>query len=60
MLNSMLAIENNRENYLILNQICDILAKLHDHGKQITLCKVPAHRGIKGNEEARQSRKTSN
>ena len=24
---------------------------LHNHGKQITLCKVPAHIVIKGNEE---------
>ena len=48
----MLAIENNRENHLILNQIYDILAELQNQGKQITLCKVPAHIGVKGNEEA--------
>ena len=46
---SMLAIENNRENHPILNQIYDILVKLHNQGKQIMLCKVPAHIGIKGN-----------
>ena len=30
----------------------DIPTKLHNQAKQITLCKVPAHTGIKGNEEA--------
>ena len=45
-LSSMLAIENNRENYPILNQIYDIQGELHNQGKQITLCKVPAHMGI--------------
>ena len=44
----MLAIENNREN---LNQIYDIQTELHNQGKQLILCKVPAHIGIKGNEE---------
>ena len=41
---------NNRENHPILNQIYDILTKLHNQGKEITLCKVPAHIGIKENE----------
>ena len=50
-LSSMLAIENNRESHPILNQIYDILVELHNQGKQITLCKVPAHIGIKENEE---------
>ena len=50
-LSSMLTIENNRENHPILNHIYDILAELHSQGKQITLYKVPAHIGIKGNEE---------
>ena len=48
----MLAIENNRENHPILNQIYDILTELHNLGKQLRLCKVPAHIGIKGNEVA--------
>ena len=48
----MLAIENNRENHPIWNQIYDILAELHNQGKQIALCKVPAHIRIKVNEEA--------
>ena len=48
---SMLAIENNRENHLILNQIYQILTELHNQGKLINLCKIPAHIGIKGNEE---------
>ena len=48
----MLAIENNRGNHPILNQIYDILVELHNQGKQITLCKVHAHTRIKGNEEA--------
>ena len=48
----MLAIDNNRENYSILNQILNILTELQNQGKQLTLCKVPAHIGIKGNEEA--------
>ena len=47
----MLTIENNRENHPILNQIYDILTELQNLGKQLTLCKVPAHIGIKGNEE---------
>ena len=51
-LSSMLVIENNREKHPILNQIYDILSGLHNQGKQLTLCKVPAHIGIKGNEEA--------
>ena len=46
--NSMLAIENKRGT---------ILAELHNQGKQITLCKVPAHIVIKGNEEADQAAK---
>ena len=53
----MLAIENNRENHPILNQIYDILTELHNQGKQLTLCKVPAHIGIKGNEEADKAAK---
>ena len=48
----MLAFKNYRENHLILNQIYDILAELHNQRKQTTLCKVPAHMGIKGNGEA--------
>ena len=47
----MLAIENNKENHPILNQIYDILAELQNQGKQITICKVPAHIEVKGNEE---------
>ena len=34
----------------ILNEIYVILAEFHNLGKQITLCKVPAHIVIKGNE----------
>ena len=45
----MLAIENNRENNPILNQINDILAELHNQEKLITQCKVPAHIEIKEN-----------
>ena len=51
-LSSMFASENNRENHPILSQIYDILAKFHNQRKQITLCKVSTHIGIKGNEEA--------
>ena len=47
----MLAIEKNIKNYPILNQIYDILTELHNQGKQITLCKIPAHIGIERNEE---------
>ena len=53
----MLAIENNRENQPIINYIYDIPAELHNQVKQITLCKVPAHIVIKGNEEADQAAK---
>ena len=40
---SMLTTQNIRENHSILNQIYDILAELYNQGKQVTLCKVPAH-----------------
>ena len=56
-LSSMFAIEKNRENTLILNQIYDILAEFHNQEKLITLCKVPAHIDIRGNEEADKSAK---
>ena len=36
-LSSMLVIENNEGNNPILNQICDILAELHNQGIKITL-----------------------
>ena len=39
LLSPMLAIENNRENHPILNQIYDIQTELHNQGKQLTLCK---------------------
>ena len=52
LLSSMLVIKYNRENNPILNQIYNILAELHNHGKQITLCKVPAHMVIKRNQDA--------
>ena len=29
------------------NQIYDIPTEFHNQGKQLTLCKVPAHMGIK-------------
>ena len=51
-LSSILAIENNKENHPILNQIYNIQTELHSLGKQLTLCKVPAHIGVKVNEEA--------
>ena len=51
----MLAIENNRKNHPILNQIYDILAELHNQEKQISLCKVSAHIRVKGNKEAKQA-----
>ena len=49
----------NWENLPILNQIYDILAELNNQGKQLILCKVPAHIpvGVKGNEEADKSAK---
>ena len=57
----MLAIENNKENLPILNQIYDILTELQNQGKQLRLCKVPAHIpahiGIKGNKEADKAAK---
>ena len=57
LLSSKLAIKNNGKNYPILYQIYDILAKLHNQGKQITLCKTLAHIEIKGNEEADRAAK---
>ena len=45
------------ENHPILNQLYNILAELHNQGKQITLFKVPAHIGIKGNEETDKAAK---
>ena len=53
----MLAIENNRENHPILNQIYDILTKLQNQRKKLTLCKIHAHIGVKGNEEAQKAAK---
>ena len=52
-----LCIENIRENHPILNQIYDILTELYDLEKQITLCKVPGHMRIKGNEVADKAAK---
>ena len=49
-LSSMLALENNRNNLPLFNQIYDILAELQNQGKQITLCQILAHIGIKGNK----------
>ena len=43
-LSSKLAIENKRENH-------------HNQGKQLTLCKVPAHIEVKGNKEADKTEK---
>ena len=43
-LSSVIAIDNNIENHPILNQIFDIPTEIHNQEKQITLCKVPAHR----------------
>ena len=54
---SMQSIEYNRENHPILNQIYDILAELQAQNKKIILCKVPAHIGIKINEEADKAEK---
>ena len=34
-----------------------MLTELHNLGKQIILCKVPAHIGFKGNEEADKAAK---
>ena len=48
----MQSIECNKDNYSILNQVYDILAELQNKGKQIILCKIPTHKGIKGNEQA--------
>ena len=45
-------IEYNKENHTILNQIYNILTKLQAHYKKIIRYKVPAHIGIKRNEEA--------
>ena len=55
-LSPMLAIENNRENHPILNQLYDLLTELKNLGKQIILCKVPAHTGIEeANKAANQA-----
>ena len=50
-------IEYNKENHPILNQIYDILAEHQAQDKKITMCKVPAHMGIKGNEETDKAAK---
>ena len=49
----MQAIEYNKEN----QQINDILTELQTQDKKFILCKVPAHIGIKGNEEADKAAK---
>ena len=41
----------------IENQMYNILVDLHNQEKQITLCKVPTHIEIKGNEEADKAAK---
>ena len=50
-------IKNKRENHPILNQIYDLLTEFHNQGKQLTLCKVPTHIGIIGNEEGDKAAK---
>ena len=40
------------ENCSILNQIYYILTEFQNQGKQLTLSIVPAHTGVKRNEEA--------
>ena len=57
LLSSMLEIENNREKHPILNPIYEIQAELHNMGKQIIVCQVPAHIGAKRNEEANNAAK---
>ena len=54
-LSSMLAIENNRKNHPIRNHIYDIDKILYDI--QLTLCKVPDHIWVKGNEETDKAAK---
>ena len=48
----MQAIEFNRDNHPKLNQIYDMLAKLKNEGKNITLCEVYAHIEFKCKEAA--------
>ena len=47
-------IEYNKENHPILNQVYNILTKnkTSNQGKHVTLYKVPAHMGVKGNKAA--------
>ena len=40
-----------------MKKIYDTLADLKEQKKQITLCKVPAHTGIKENKEADKAAK---
>ena len=47
----------NKENNPISNQIYDTLAEFQNQNKQIILCKVPIHIGIKGNEEVNKRAK---
>ena len=57
----MLAIKNKRENPPLSNQIYDILAELHNQGKQITLLYIKSlHTGIKGNKMSDKAAKTMN
>ena len=53
----MHSIEYNKENHIIFNLLYDILAELQAQDKKIILCKVPAHMGIKRNEEADKAAK---
>ena len=53
----MQSFKYNKENNLISNQIYDILVELQNQIKLIILCKVPEHKGIKGNEEADKTAK---
>ena len=53
----MQSIEYREENHLILNQIYDILKELQNQIKQIILCKVLPHIGMKRNEKAYEAAK---
>lgn len=52
-----IASQKHKENCFIIHQIKHRLYRLEDAGFRITLCWVPAHKGITGNELADQAAK---
>ena len=51
-LNAIWSIKKQRSDQPLVQQVLTGLTELHHMGKVITICKVPAHVGVSGNEKA--------